>query len=56
MSFGGSTALTAETEYNFDFDRVYMMTGKETAAQLFDEMLHPSICNQFLNGINTTVC
>ena len=55
MSFGGSTALMAESEYSFNFDRAYMMTGKEVALQLFEEMLQPSIHNCFVKGINTTV-
>lgn len=55
MSFGGSTALMAESEYSFNFDRAYMMTGKEAALQLFEEMLQPSIHNCFVKGINTTV-
>ena len=54
LRFGGSTA--GQDEYVFETDRVYMMAGKEHAAQLFQEMVAPAITGSFLLGVNTLVC
>ena len=53
LRFGGSTA--GQDEYVFETDRVYMMAGKEHAAQLFQEMVAPAITGSFLQGVNTLV-
>ncbi len=53
LRFGGSTA--GQDDYVFETDRVYMMAGKEHAAQLFQEMVAPAITGSFLQGVNTLV-
>jgi hypothetical protein len=53
LQFGGSTA--GKDEYAFEFDRVYMMVGKEHAAQLYEEMVASAITGSFLQGVNTLV-
>jgi len=53
LRFGGSTA--GQDEYVFEADRVYVMAGKEHAAQLFQEMVAPAITGSFLHRVNTLV-
>ena len=53
LRFGGSTA--GQDEYVFETDRVYMMGGKESSAQLFQEMVAPAVTSSFLQGVNTLV-
>ena len=53
LRFGGSTAGHDEVAY--DFDRVYMMAGKEHAAQLYEEMVGSAVTGSFLKGVNTLV-
>ena len=54
LRFGGSTA--GQDEYAFEADRVFMMAGKDYAAQVYDEVIAPAIAGSFLNGVNTLVC